>query len=313
MAARRGTGTLEVPDLGSKVRLHEYPASELPAHPDLAPYQTSGDQPDLKSFIISTLSEGNSFVTSYIPAVIKVRTSQKTVPPSKATVQLAAHRISAARLPAEARTESGESWFVRSSLHKSEKAAGTADWEEFEEALLDNHSQHEMDYTPDVFDAYRVLSWDEELAKMGNIVGSWEKVEMGIFEMAHKIPPPLTNRVFSVLVVKAKNTAVTPNSFIIVQIPIEISRVQTALYANGRHKKEGDTMQKKKDITMGVYTSVERCELEDNGHVKWVMATASNAKGNLPMFVQKQAIPDAIAKDVALVIGWLDKRRNGKA
>lgn len=131
--------------------------------------------------------------------------------------------------------------------------------------------------------------------------------------MAHKIPAPLANRVFSVLVVKAKNVTTTPHSFIIVQVPVDVSKVPSALYANGRHKQEADTAQKKKDIVMGVYVSIERCQLMSGGHVKWTMATASDAKGNLPLFVQKKAIPDQIAKDVALVVEWLDKQRKGRS
>lgn len=123
------------------------------------------------------------------------------------------------------------------------------------------------------------------------------------------MPPPLANRVFSVLVVKGKITSKTPNSFIVVQIPVEISKLPGALYANGRHKQDADTAQKKKDVTMGLYVSIERCVLESTGHVKWVMATASDAKGNLPIWLQKKGIPNAVAKDVGLVIDWLDKQR----
>lgn len=318
MTTRAGTGShglhgkTDLPSLGPLLRLNQYPASRLPSHPELAPYQTNtNDQPDLNSFVTSILGEAETFEKSYLPAVIKVRSSKKTVPPSKAAVQLAEHSIPASSLPEEARAPGGETWFVRSSMHENEKKPGTADWAEFEEALLDKHSEHEMDYTPDVFDAHKVLSWDEELA--GKTVGQWEKVEMNLFEMAHKIPPPLTNRVFSVLVVKAKNTTHTPNSFIIAQIPVDISKLPTALYANGRHKTDADTAQKKKDITMGVYVSIERCELENSGHVKWTMATASDAKGNLPIFMQKMGIPGAVAKDVGLVIAWLEKKRNGTA
>lgn len=307
-------GETKIPALGSVMRLHQYPVSTLPQHPDLAPYQTDTySHPPLSGFINSVLAEAETFVTKYLPTVIKVRSAQKTVSPSSAKVQLAEHTIPASSLPAEARTPDGETWFARSSLHVNEKKAGTGDWDEFEGALLDRHSEHEMDYTPDVFDAHRVLSWDDELAQRNGKVGHWEKVEMSIYEMAHKIPPPLTNRVFSVLVVKAKDTSKTPNSFIIAQIPVDISKLPTALYANGRNKTDADTAQKKKDVTMGVYVSVERCELETSGHVKWVMATASDAKGNLPMWMQKMGVPGAVAKDVGLVVEWLDKNRKGAA
>ena len=43
------------------------------------------------------------------------------------------------------------------------------------------------------------------------------------------------------------------------------------------------------------------------------MATASDAKGNLPMFVQKFGVPGAVLKDVGFFIGWTEKRRELQA
>lgn len=40
-------------------------------------------------------------------------------------------------------------------------------------------------------------------------------------------------------------------------------------------------------------------------NIEWVMATASDAKGWLPMWAQKLGVPSAVVKDVGLVIGWL--------
>lgn len=45
--------------------------------------------------------------------------------------------------------------------------------------------------------------------------------------------------------------------------------------------------------------------------IEWTMATASDAKGWLPMWVQKLGIPGAIVKDVGLFIGWIAKQRSG--
>jgi hypothetical protein len=39
------------------------------------------------------------------------------------------------------------------------------------------------------------------------------------------------------------------------------------------------------------------------------MATASDAKGILPMAVQKMGVGPAVIKDVGLFIGWTAKRR----
>ena len=130
--------------------------------------------------------------------------------------------------------------------------------------------------------------------------------------MAHHIPPPLNNRVFSVVVATARFTATSP-SFIVVQIPVDVTKVPKALYSNGRHKQAGDTAQKKKDITLGQYVSIERAELVADGpEVRWQMATASDAKGNLPMWAQKMGVPGAVVKDVGFFIDWTHKRSTGK-
>lgn len=128
--------------------------------------------------------------------------------------------------------------------------------------------------------------------------------------MAHNIPPPLNNRVFTVLVTTARSQ-ISPLSFIVVQIPVDISRIGTALYSNGRHKTDGDTSQKRKDVQIGEYVSIERCELiESNSRIKWQMATASDAKGVLPISIQKMAVPGSVVKDVGFFIDWTQKRRS---
>ena len=59
-----------------------------------------------------------------------------------------------------------------------------------------------------------------------------------------------------------------------------------------------------------VYTSIERCQLLDDGNIDWVMATASDAKGNLPMPMQKLGVPSAVVKDVGLFMEWIRDRRS---
>lgn len=39
------------------------------------------------------------------------------------------------------------------------------------------------------------------------------------------------------------------------------------------------------------------------------MGTASDAKGVLPMPIQKSALPGAIAKDVGLFMKWMSEKR----
>jgi hypothetical protein len=57
-----------------------------------------------------------------------------------------------------------------------------------------------------------------------------------------------------------------------VQMPVLTQGLAGAKYANDS------------DVTAGQYVSVELAQLVDDGrNVKWQMATASDAKGHLPM------------------------------
>lgn len=159
---------------GHLVRLRALNPTQLPAHADLAPLQTSASAlPELELFITDILNEASSFMTDYLPQHFAIKEKSKTSPPAKATIQLLAHEIPAHQLGPGA---NDEFWFARTSLHENKKEPGTANWNEFEAGLLDDHSIHEQQYTPDVFDAHKVLSWDAKLAEKQAKIGSWEKV-----------------------------------------------------------------------------------------------------------------------------------------
>lgn len=119
----------------------------------------------------------------------------------------------------------------------------------------------------------------------------------------------MDNRIFSTLVVRGKDS---PMSFVVAQIPVDLSKVPAAMYSTGRNQKDGDTAQKRAKVTVGQYVSVERVKVRENGDVMWEMATASDAKGNLPMMLQKMSVPGTIVKDVGFVMKWTAERR-GKA
>ncbi|CAD0112802.1 unnamed protein product [Aureobasidium uvarum] len=292
---------------GQLVRLRALTPSQLPAHPDLAALQAGAPAlPDLETFITSILTEASTFMTDYLPNNFAIKDRSKKSPPAKATIQLLAHEIPAQQLGPNAHDEA---WFARTSLHENKKELGTANWDEFEAGILDDHSLHESQYTPDVFDAHKVLSWDPKLAEKQAKVGNWVKVGLNIFEMGHHIPPPLDNRAFPVLVVTARSAGPNNPSFLVVQIPVDITKLDKAMYSTQKNKLAGDTAEKKKPVTLGQYVSIERCTMVEDINVKWQMATASDAKGNLPMWAQKMGIPAAIIKDVGLFIDWNDKKR----
>ncbi|KAK5125386.1 hypothetical protein LTR85_000495 [Meristemomyces frigidus] len=295
--------------LGHLVRMRALRPTEIPAHPDLAPQQSSGRLPPLQDFVTEALEEANSFMTSYLPRTFKVKSSSKQAPPSTAPVELLSHEVNGGEInkvmPNVPAGRTAETWFARTSVHENAAKEGTASWEEFDGGLRVEHSQHEMEYTPDVQDAHQVLSWDEELEKVaeGRRVGAWEDVSVCIVEMVHHIPPPLNDRVFPVLVMTAKKA----EEFIVVQIPVDTTGMPGAKYPSYNSRGGGK-------ITPGMYVSIERGGLSSSREkVTWQMATASDAKGVLPMWAQKMGVPGAVVKDVGLFIDWCANRRHGKA
>jgi Protein of unknown function (DUF3074) len=226
-----------------------------------------------------------------------------------------------------------EHWFARRSIHentssKNLQKPGHASWEEFLFGLRDDHSKHEEEFTPTLFDARHVVDWagqvrkvDEEgaLAKEG-----FRNVTMALYEMCHEVPSPLKSRVFAVLVVTAsllgKRDMVEGHreKFVAVTVPVQLSQaVKPAFYANHRNYKEGEDLKRKKEVVQGLYAAVETCTLrkKSNGEseeIEWIMATASDAKGALPMWMQKLALPGAVPKDVGYFMKWIKTVDDGR-
>ena len=226
--------------------------------------------------------------------------------------------------PPAAVLSGGEHWFARKSVHKDLSSGdtthpGNASWKEFIFGLRDHHSQHEEDFTPNLYDAHHVLDWKSEvrsLESQGKAVGKDGKkyscLTMSIYEMCHATPPPTTARCFPVLVATA---SLNENEFIAVTVPVNLgTSVSSAFYSNQRNLKEGKTPQQRKSVVLGIYAAVEtvkRRPVEGSeqgmeGHeVEWIMATASDAKGNLPMWMQKMSLPGMVPKDVSYFMKWI--------
>ncbi|OAP62345.1 hypothetical protein AYL99_04548 [Fonsecaea erecta] len=217
----------------------------------------------------------------------------------------------------------GEHWCARKSIHKgiSSKDAsspGNASWKEFIYGLRDNHSKHEEDFTPTLYDAHCVCTWGEEvkdLESQGKIVGrsgqKYSCVTLAIYEMCHGTPPPTSPRCFPVLVATA---SISADEFLAVTVPVTLGTgVHDAIYSSGRNTRDGKTSQQRKSVVLGVYTAIEIVRRKDGDpnvgknwdEVEWIMATASDAKGNLPMWMQKMGVPGMIAKDVSYFLKWI--------
>lgn len=128
-------------------------------------------RPLLEPFVIAILDEAMTFIDDILPRRFKP-TSEKISPPADSIVQLFKYEILGQTLreipwescylprnPPKNVGKTGEAWFARASEHPDEPQKGTASFSEFESSLRDNHSEHEAEYTPDVFDARLVLDW----------------------------------------------------------------------------------------------------------------------------------------------------------
>ncbi|MCJ1464693.1 hypothetical protein MMC07_003306 [Pseudocyphellaria aurata] len=274
--------------------------------------------PKLTVFIKEVLDQAKEFIDDTLSSTFREE-SLKTSPPATAQVRLLSRDITSAQLdgvpwlrsriprqPPADKSKSGEAWFARRSRHANRSQEGTADFGEFDYGLREDHSEHEQQYTPDIFDSFKVLEWDLEHDGEELLIDDYSQIKMTIYEICHRLPFPLSPRAFPELVVTAKTG---PLSFIVVQIPVNISSLPEAFYSNARNSKEGDTEIKRKRPVLGAYISIERCRIAGDQSIELTMATASDAKGSLPMWTQKLGVPGAIVKDVGFLIKWISQRR----
>lgn len=304
------------PKLGTLLRLRPLSIDNLPSHPSLAPPAGPSQQNAIVKvgpFIKSALDEATAFIDHTVPSTFHQGNAKASLP-SSAKVTLLSRNIKASELPEPLNLGGrGEAWFSRRSKHANIQGHGTANVTEFDVGLRQEHSKHEAEYTPDVFHAHKVIDWGGEITSEGEIVqGGYRDVSMSVYEMCHHIPFPCLNRVFAVLVITAKTSE---HDFIVVQIPVNTADFPDAnvLYTNGRHRRDGGDAQKRKKIVIGEYVSVERVKLTADEEIVWEMATASDAKGWLPMPLQKLGVPGAVVKDVGLFLDWTAQRRNGNS
>ncbi|KAL8781148.1 MAG: hypothetical protein Q9213_006148 [Squamulea squamosa] len=238
------------------------------------------------SFIKVILDSAVVFIDKTMPSTFKA-SSEKPFMPAKSRVQLLRRDISAqaistvdwlgSRIPRHPPAKlTSEAWFARRSRHANQQAENTANFSEFDYGLRVDHCQHEGEYTPDVFDTHKVLEWTVPQASIEQEANFADYKDVSM----------------SILVITAKTGS---EEFIVVQLPVEIGSVQGAFYSNGRNLKEGSSALKRKKPIRGIYTSIER-----------------DAKGWLPMWAQKMAVPGAIAKDVDFVMKWIREKRKAK-
>jgi Protein of unknown function (DUF3074) len=286
--------------------------ADLPPPPEKASDKAKAvATPDLKTFVTNVIVEGVSFIDGVAPkdgsaSTWKVKGSPKKYASSHAPVHLYARTVPASALSkiegmGKAYERNDETWFCRRSCHENKAERGTASWDEFKHSFKEHHAETEEAFTPTVIGAREAIRWDAGGIELETQGQHWTNISVAVEEMKHKIDPkPLKNRTFPVAQVTAELAGV--QEFIVVSIPL--TDFQNSPYAE---------YARDKSLVVARYTSIERIRvLPGSGEVEWIMATASDAGGVLPHWMQNLAVPSAVAKDVEMFLGWIPSQRKGK-
>lgn len=301
---------------GPLLRLSGLPTAALPS--------PSAPADQLRPFLVTLLGEAVPFLDS-VPTTSSSSSTEwkpkgtKTFPESDVPVDVTERVV---RLVVEGKEES-ETWACRRSVHADAARPGTASWGEFVDCLRDRHAETEEAFTPTVLGHRTVVAWGAagdvgtiRLEGEASAASAWGGFAMAVVEVKHKLPPPLRPRVFCVLQVSCTAVVNTQEGsqgqgeeeFVVVSVPVKD-------LATGAWKDEA-ALCVEKGVVVGAYAAVERVRRlvpaggrDQKAEVEWVMATASDAKGVLPMWLQTRAVPGQVAKDVRLFLGWVDGER----
>lgn len=309
--------------LGPWVRLEGISISQLPpgakgnqpSNPTSASSEVfhdpgSAPAPDIKTFITKVLSESIPFIDGVAPksggpTTWKSEGSPKKYPSSAAPVDLYECTVLGKELDKlegmsqYSADRKDETWFCRRSVHTNSAEVGTASFHEFTQSFKEHHAESEMAFTPAVIGHREAMRWDTSGIAVEVAGGLWNNITVTVEEMKHKIDPkPLKNRTFPLVQIAASLEGT--REFIVVSIPInDFDQSPYAEFALDRA------------LVVAAYVSIERIRvLPSNADVEWVMATAANAKGILPQWVQNLAVPSAIGKDVELFMSWVPSQRH---
>ncbi|PGH00539.1 hypothetical protein GX51_05754 [Blastomyces parvus] len=298
--------------------------SEIPAHPSIPyPFPPSTDggntdsRPPLPLFLQAALTQAREFLTTTLPGKsFTVDPKLRDSPPASAQVQVSSGTIKYTPLTSKspAAADKEDKWFARRTVLDNRAAKGTASFEEFVQGLKDDHLLNEMEYEPNITAVEDIAKWDcSEL----EVEGGWSGVGASLSLVTHTFQPAnlISQRVFLAMVITAftppessnpASTTQQPSGFINIQLPIHFSAIPPVLSLP-------------KAAVRGKYISVERVRIIPDasdsaapGKIEWVMATSSKAGGWIPEILQHSAVPDAIAKDVGLFLGWTDEQRAKK-
>jgi Protein of unknown function (DUF3074) len=159
--------------------------SDLPHHASIpqeaqAESSSPSSESHLLTFLLTILDEAAAFLSPSTFSTAFAQLSTKASSPSTSPVEIYKREIPSSEIlsiewsekqhvPRKKLVKVGdENWFARRSLHRNEssrESEGTASWPEFVFGLKEQHSKHEQDFTPTVYDARPVLDWNEDIRK----------------------------------------------------------------------------------------------------------------------------------------------------
>lgn len=268
---------------------------------------------ELRPFVASILKEALPFIDSAAPKnpspdAKKVWKSKgtKSHADSTATVDVLERMIPAKELQAiaskheiEAKVKE-ETWATRLSVHEDAATKGTASWDEFEHSFRLEHAKTEKAFTPNVIAANEAQRWDCTGLEVEEAGQSWDRFSLVVEEMRHKIGRPfLKDRTFPVLQLScAVKEGTGAPEFVVVSIPVPDFATS-----------ENAGLSKEKGAQIAFYVSVERIRKLEDGKIEWLLSTASDATGILPLWIQDKALVGIVWKDVPMFLGWIAKER----
>ncbi|KAL2107576.1 hypothetical protein VUR80DRAFT_5023 [Thermomyces stellatus] len=300
-------------DLGPFIRVWGIPLDRLPGN----------DSRELAPFTQAVLTEAIALLDGVAPKIpsaddgTRVTTKPwdhdhqiKKFPDSAASVHLNSRRIPADLLRGVARANPGshappadriraETWVARVSVHEDAAQRGTASWGEFYDAVKVRHAESERDFTPSIMGMRTAREWDCGGLELKGGKHSWGEVTCRIVESKHLMPVGMSRRIFAVVQMTAAVKDTDEKEFVVVSIPVR----------DFEHAPETQFFRESGGV-VGCYAAVERVRRLPGGPTEWVMATASEARGYLPSWLQARAVPGQIAKDVPLFLAWADRQRH---
>ncbi|CCC04990.1 hypothetical protein SMACR_04357 [Sordaria macrospora] len=238
---------------------------------------------------------------------------------------------------ATSNTDDSETWACRRSVHRDSNVPrdGSASWGEFVTCFKDKHVECEEAFTPSIVGTRMLRDYDVSGLQVDDEHGDrYGSFKMKVVEARHKIgvKPLLKDRAFTVLQVTCSllppgrgsaagvgSKCEDSSEILVMNIPVsDVESLATTTTSSVEGKTGNKEDPFRKDAVKGSFVSVERIrklpttENDGQAQIEWIMATASDARGSLPGWVQTMAVPGQIAKDVTLFLGWVAKERENK-